>query len=82
MQETEEERLPTTTAELVAEARDNRAGQAYPDAQMLIRNLPVVLRGLCDFVLSGDATAYDVARALASIIDVVEHIQGKPTRSH
>ena len=82
MQEAEEERLPTTTDELVAEAHANREGQAYPDAQMLICNLPVVLRGLCDYVLSSDATAYDVSRALASIIDVVEHIKGKPARSH
>ena len=48
-----------TTDDLVAAARINRHGQEYPTPQQLIENLPVVLRGLCDYVLTGEATAYD-----------------------
>jgi hypothetical protein len=40
----------------------------------------VVLRGLCDYVLSGEANTYDVAYALASVIDAIEHVKDAATR--
>lgn len=40
-------------------ARSHRAGEEYPTAETLIGNLPVVLRALCDHLLSGEATALD-----------------------
>jgi hypothetical protein len=49
-----------TTDELVALTRVHRQGEAYPTPQRLIENLPVVLRGLCDYVLSGEADAYHI----------------------
>jgi hypothetical protein len=59
-------------------ARTHRAGEEYPTAEQLLANLPVVLRALCDHVLSGEATALDVAYRLASLIDAMEGCQGKP----
>ena len=38
----------------------------------------MVLRGLCDFVLSGAADAYYIAYAIASLIDAIEHTQANP----
>ena len=70
-----EEDLALTTEALVAEVHANRIGEPYPDAQRLLENLPVLLRGLCDFVLTGKATAYEVARVLAALIDAVDHVQ-------
>lgn len=49
-----------------------------PAPERRLENLPVALRGLADYVLTGEATTYDVAYALASIIDVVEHVQREP----
>jgi hypothetical protein len=66
--------LPTTE-ELVGNAHANREGEPYPDAQRLLENLPVILRAVCDYVLSGEADAVSVARALASMIDVIEHTE-------
>jgi hypothetical protein len=80
-QEEENGRLPTTD-ELIAQARANRQGEEYPTPERLLENLPVVLRGLCDYVLTGEATAYDVARALGSIIDVIEHSKDESSRTH
>jgi hypothetical protein len=62
-----------TTNDLIADARANRTTEKYPDSQMLLKNLPVLLRGLCDFTLSEDSTKVEIARALASVIDVVEN---------
>lgn len=62
-----------TTDELVALTRAHRQGEAYPTPQRLIENLPVVLRGLCDYVLSGEADAYHIAYAIASLLEVIEH---------
>jgi hypothetical protein len=39
-----------------------------------------VLRGLCDYVLSGEANTYDVAYALGSVIDAIEHVKDAATR--
>ena len=64
-----------TTDRRVAMVRSHREDRDYPDAETLLANLPVVLRALCDHLLSGWATALDVARRLASIIDAVEHHQ-------
>ncbi len=59
-------------------ARSHRAGEEYPTAETLIGNLPVALRALCDHVLTGDASALDVAYRLASLIDAIEGCQGQP----
>ena len=67
-----------TTDHLIAMVRSHREGEAYPTPEQLIENLPVVLRALCDHVLTGQATALDVAYRLASIIDAVEGNQTLP----
>ena len=54
-----------TTDRLVEMARIHRAGEDYPTAEILIGNLPVVLRALCDHVLTEQATALEVAYRLA-----------------
>ncbi len=64
-----------TTDELIAEAHDNRQSEGYPDSQMLLTNLPVLLRGLCDFTLTEDSTKIEIARALVSVIDAVENVE-------
>ena len=67
-----------TTDRLIARVRSHREGEEYPIAEVLLGNLPVVLRALCDHVLSGEATALDVAYRLASITDAIEGCQGQP----
>jgi hypothetical protein len=67
-----------TTDRLIAMVRSHRKGEEYPTAETLLGNLPVVLRALCDHVLSGEVTALDVAYRLASIIDAIEGSQGQP----
>lgn len=66
-----------TTDRLIALVRSHREGEDYPTAETLISNLPVVLRALCDHVLTGQATALDVAYRLASLTDAIEGCQGK-----
>lgn len=61
-----------TTDRLIAMVRRHREGADYPTPEQLLGNLPVVLRALCDHLLSGEATALDAAYRLASIIDAVE----------
>jgi hypothetical protein len=68
-----------TTDRLIALVRSHREGEEYPTAETLIGNLPVVLRALCDHLLSGEATALDVAYRLASIIDAIESRPDRPT---
>ena len=67
-----------TTDRLIAMVRSHREGEDYPTAEVLLGNLPVVLRALCDHLLSGEATALDVAYRLASLIDAIEGCQGQP----
>ena len=67
-----------TTDRLIALVRRHRQGEDYPTAEVLLGNLPKVLRALCDHVLSGEATALDMTYRLASIIDVIEGSQGQP----
>ncbi|MCC9000844.1 MAG: hypothetical protein LM522_15370 [Candidatus Contendobacter sp.] len=67
-----------TTDRLVAMVRRHCEGEDYPTAETLLGNLPVVRRALCDHILTGEATALDVAYRLASIIDAVEGCQRKP----
>ena len=62
--------------------RSHRQGQDDPTAEQLLANLPVVLRTLCDHLLTGEATALDVAYRTASIIDAVETIQGSSVPPH
>ena len=71
--ESEEEHWPTTD-ELVAMVRAHREGEEYPTPEELLRNLPRMLRGICAFVLSGEADAYHTAYAIASLIEVTEHV--------
>lgn len=68
----------TTTDRLIAMVRSHREGQEYPTAEVLLGNLPKVLRVLCDHVLTGQATPLDVAYRLASIIDAIEGCLGQP----
>ena len=67
-----------TTDRLSALVRSHREGEEYPTAETLISNLPVVLRALCDHVLSGEATALDVTYRAASLVDAIEGCQGQP----
>jgi len=74
-----------TTDALIAMVRRHREGEAYPTPEQLLGNLPVVLRALCDHVLTGQATALDVAYRLASMIDALEGHQtprDSPRRPH
>ena len=74
-----------TTDRLVALVRSHREGEDYPTAEVLLGNLPVVLRALCDYLLSGQATALDAAYRLASIVDVVDGTldpPGSPSARH
>ena len=64
-----------TTDRLVAMVRSHRQGEEYPTAETLLGNLPIVLRALCDHVLTGQATALDVAYRLVSLIDAMEGCQ-------
>ena len=66
------------TDQLVALVRSHRQGEEYPTGEVLLGNLPKVLRALCDYLLSGEATALDVAYRLASLIDAMEGSQGRP----
>ena len=53
-------------------ARSHREGETYPTPEQLLANLPVVLRALCDVLLTSEITALDAAYRLASIVDIVE----------
>ena len=67
-----------TTDHLIAMARNHREGEIYPTQKQMLDNLPVVLRALCDHLLSGKATALDIAYRLASIIDAIEDCPAPP----
>lgn len=67
-----------TTDRLIALVRRHRAGEDYPTAEVLLGHLPKVLRALCDYLLSGEATALDVAYRIASLIDAIEGCRDKP----
>ena len=70
-----------TTDHLIAMVRNHREGEIYPTAEQLLGNLPVVLRALCDHVLTGQATALDVAYRLASVLDAIENSPVGPASS-
>jgi hypothetical protein len=60
-------------------------GQEYLTAEVLLGSLLVILRARCDHLLSGEATALDVAYRLASIIEAIEGSQTpqeSPRRTH
>jgi hypothetical protein len=69
-----------TTDRLIALARGHREGLDYPTPERLLANLPVVLRALCDVLLTGEITALDAAYRVASIVDVVENVAPDPAR--
>lgn len=74
-----------TTDRLIAMVRSHRKGEEYPTSEQLLSNLPVVLRALCDHVLTGQASALDVAYRLASIIDAIEgckNLSAPPEQIH
>jgi hypothetical protein len=68
-----------TTEALIALVRQHRQGEEYPTPETLLGHLPMVLRALCDHLLSGEATALDVAYRLASLIDAIEGRSDRPT---
>ena len=61
-----------TTEALIAMVRRHRQDEEYPTPETLLGHLPVVLRALCDHILTGEATALDVAYRIASLIDAIE----------
>jgi hypothetical protein len=67
-----------TTDRLIAMVRSHRAGEEYPTAEVLLGNLPKVLRALCDHVLTDETTALDVAYRIASIIEAIEGCRDRP----
>jgi hypothetical protein len=67
-----------TTDRLVAMVRRHREGEEYPTSEQQLGNLPKVLRALCDHLLSGEATALDVAYRLASLIEAIEGRSDRP----
>jgi hypothetical protein len=70
-----------TTDRLVALVCRHREGEDYPTAEVLLGNLPTVLRAPCDHVLTGQATPPDVVYRLASLIGAVENVAPDPIRS-
>ena len=70
-----------TTDRLIALVRQHRQGEEYPTPETLLGHLPVVLRALGDHLLSGEATALDMAYRIASIIEAIEGSQTPPTPS-
>lgn len=73
---------PPTTDDLVAQAHAHRQGIAYPTGEQLLENLPVLLRALCDYALSGKANTDDLAYGLASIIDAIENATAETRSVH
>lgn len=71
-----------TTDRLIAVVRQHRQGEDYPTPETLLGNLPVVLRALCDHLLTGEATALEVAYRMASIIEAIEGRQALSQRQH
>lgn len=71
-----------TTDHLIAMIHSHRESEIYPTQKQLLDNLPVVLRALCDHVLTGQATAMDVAYRLASIIDALDDCPAPPASTH
>ena len=67
-----------TTDRLVAMVHSHREGEEYPTSEVLLGNLLKVLRALCDHLLSGEATALDVAYRIASLIDAFEGRSDRP----
>jgi hypothetical protein len=63
-------------------ARAHRQGEAYPTPARRLENLPVVMRGLCDDVLSGEADAYHTAYVIASLIEVIEPVRAEATQGN
>ncbi len=54
--------------------RAHREGKEYPTPEELLRNLPRMLRGISDFVLSGEADIFHTTYAIALLIEVTEHV--------
>jgi len=67
-----------TTDRLIALVRRHRVGEDYPTGEQLLGNLPIVRRALCDHLLSGKATALNVAYRRASIINALEENPAHP----
>jgi hypothetical protein len=72
-----------TTDALIEMVRQHREGEAYPTPEQLLANLPIALRALCDHLLTGEATALDIAYRLASLVEAIEgsRTPAKPPQS-
>ena len=70
-----------TTDRLITLVRSHRQGEEYPTAETLLGNLPIVLRALCDHVLTDQVSVLDVAYRLASIIEAIEGGHSPPESS-
>ncbi|MCP5451351.1 MAG: hypothetical protein H6972_12555 [Gammaproteobacteria bacterium] len=70
-----------TTDALIAMVRGHRQGEESPTPEQRLGNLPLVLRARCDHVLTGQATALEVAYRLASIIEAIEGRETLPAPS-
>ena len=67
-----------TTDRLIAMVRSHREGEDYPTTEVLIGNLPKVLRAVGNHRLSREATALEVAYALASLVDTIARRPDRP----
>ncbi len=67
---------------LVAMVRSHREGEQYPTDEVLLGNLPIALRALCDHVLTDQASVLDVAYRLASIIEGCRDKPEPPQHTH
>ena len=69
-----------TLDKYLAQVRHHRLHQnlPYPTADDLLSNLPMMLRAVADYALSGEATTEEIAYSIASLIDAIEHRTVEP----
>ena len=73
---------PLTTETLVALAHAHRQGIPYETREHLLQRLPERLRTLTDLVLGGKMSAEEIAYALATLIDSIEHAPDANRSTH
>ncbi len=73
---------PLTTETLVALAHAHRQGIPYETGEHLLQRLPERLRALTDRVLGGKMSAEEIAYALATLIDSIEHAPDANRSTH
>ena len=64
---------PLTTEALIAKAHANHQGIPYETGEQLLARLPERMRALADLVLGDKMNAWDVAYAVAALIDNIEN---------